>query len=534
MKPLVCLYCEGNDTKLAVVEKEKGSEKLKVLRTAAVGLVTSSANVDLTPVESQGGVNLEGGDLALEGMDAPDATIDTDIDTTSLNAISDTLEGLNLSNHIFIPGLTEPALYYHIYDGVKESKESKLRESIVDEIHETKNMHVEKESMDYTELSDNSLLTAFIAGEVNCINLINSVAQMQGKRYFKIPTVKSAEVSLAYYVAKRKKFFPDDQSLIVYIGKEYSKLIFLQGRKLKHIGSTLDIGTLNLHTYDVYFSKILLEMENGGISSLDNIIVCGEDDSENLILSFYGTFPEANVSRLEFDDFDLSSLDEETKEKFSAFSVPVAIATDYYDEQIKEHSGLNILPKYVKDEQKVFQFGWHSYIILPLLFVAAFFITQQILQNDRQLAEMEQEITEKTILMRQNQETLARIAELEGKIAGFDQTQAILDSATVGTGVWNNVLQKMSQFIGGKQNMWLTRVARDNTSGVVVEGYAVSKFVLTDFAYFIESATLRSVVNEKLRDLDVYKFNLNFNPIVYQDNNISEVIIEDKNNEQEN
>ena len=47
-------------------------------------------------------------------------------------------------------------------------------------------------------------------------------------------------------------------------------------------------------------------MENGGITSLDNIIVCGEDDSENLILSFYGTFPEANVSRLEFDDVDIS------------------------------------------------------------------------------------------------------------------------------------------------------------------------------------------------------------------------------------
>ena len=53
------------------------------------------------------------------------------------------------------------------------------------------------------------------------------------------------------------------------------------------------------------FLKYLLEMENGGISSLDNIIVCGEDDSENLILSFYGTFPEANVTRLEFDDVDL-------------------------------------------------------------------------------------------------------------------------------------------------------------------------------------------------------------------------------------
>ena len=130
-----------------------------------------------------------------------------------------------------------------------------------------------------------------------------------------------------YYVAKRKKFFPDDQSLIVYIGKEYSKLIFLQGRKLKHIGTTLDIGTTNLHTYDVYFSKILLEMENGGITSLDNIIVCGEDDSENLILSFYGTFPEANVSRLEFDDLDITQLDEDTKSKFSSYSVPTVSYT---------------------------------------------------------------------------------------------------------------------------------------------------------------------------------------------------------------
>lgn len=76
-------------------------------------------------------------------------------------------------------------------------------------------------------------------------------------------------------------------------------------------------------------------MENGGITSLDNIIVCGEDDSENLILSFYGTFPEANVSRLEFDDIDLSQIDEETKTKFSSYSVPIAVATEFLMKQQK-------------------------------------------------------------------------------------------------------------------------------------------------------------------------------------------------------
>ncbi len=94
-------------------------------------------------------------------------------------------------------------------------------------------------------------------------------------------------------------------------------------------------------------------MENGGISSLDNIIVCGEDDSENLILSFYGTFPEANVSRLEFDDLDLSSLGGDTKESFSAFSIPIAVANEYFEEIAEEYKGINLLTQICKGRSKI-------------------------------------------------------------------------------------------------------------------------------------------------------------------------------------
>ncbi|MCK7526614.1 MAG: hypothetical protein MZV64_57985 [Ignavibacteriales bacterium] len=135
--------------------------------------------------------------------------------------------------------------------------------------------------------------------------------------------------------------------------------------------------------------KILLEMENGGVTSLDNIIVCGEDDSENLILSFYGTFPEANVSRLEFDDVDMSSIDEETKAKFSSYSVPLAVATEYFDELAKEHKGINLLPKYISEEQKFFQFSWHSFAVLPFLFLAAFLFTLKVLQNTKELSRLD-------------------------------------------------------------------------------------------------------------------------------------------------
>ena len=506
MKPLICIYCEGNDTKLAVIERDSEGRKPSILKTASVSLIKSSTQVE----EDVTGFRIEGDALDVEGLEES-ASLKSDLDSASLSEISAALRGFNLSKYSFIPALTEPSIYYHVFEGARNPKPLKLKQEIISDILESKNINVDKESLDYIELSDKALLSVFVVGDIGCINLINSLARQRGKRSFKIPTIKSADISLAYYVAKRKKFFPDDHSLIVYIGKEYSKLIFLQGRRLKHIGTTLDIGTQNLHTYDVYFSKILLEMENGGISSLDNIVVCGEDDSENLILSFYGTFPEANVSRLEFDDLDLSALDEETREKFSSFSVPIAIATDYFDELNKEHQGIHILPKIIKEEQKTFQFSWHSYAILPLLFVAAFFITQQVLKNNKKMDELDKDIAEKTVLMRQNQEILSKIANIEGKISSFDQTQAILDSATAGTGVWKNVISQVSNFCSKNSNLWISKLARAEGNSIVAEGYSLSRSTLTDFATSIENSLLRSMLYEELREKSAYKFNLNFN-----------------------
>jgi len=515
MKPLVCIYCEGNDTKLAIVHKENETDKVKILRVASISVTKSAVKMESEAT----GFNLDDESIQLEGMDGGLESFERDHAESAINNMQNALAGFNANKHLFIPALTEPSIYYHLYEGPRSSKPAKLKQAIIDEILESKNLTVEKNSIDYTELADKSLLSVFIVGDVPCINLINSVAHLSSKRNYKIPTVKSSDISLSYYVAKKKKFFPDDHSLIVYIGKEYTRLIFLQGRKLKHIGTTLDIGTANLHTYDVYFSKILLEMETGGIPSLDNIIVCGEDDSENLILSFYGTFPEANVSRLEFDDLDLSEIEDEEKEKFSAYSIPISIAIDYYDEINQLHKGINLLPKTVKEDQKIFQFSWHSYAMLPLLFLAALLITLEILKNDSENKMLTVEIAEKTLLMRQNQEMLGRITQLEGKISGFDQTQAILDSAAAGTGVWNEILKDMSKFTSKRKSIWLTKLSRSDKQTILAEGYSLSRYALTDFAYSIKGATLQNMFYEPLRDRNAYKFNLTFNISTYPKKN---------------
>lgn len=510
MKPLVCVYCEGGDTKLAVITKEK--ETFKILRAADFDLLQTKT----LEAEAISSFSMEGtGELSLLDVDRVATEDRNSVSNESL--VNTMLQGIKLSNCEFIPAITEPAIHYHIYEGPKDLGESKLQEAIIEEIQKSKNVIIARDNLDYIELAGGSLLSVFVDGEIHCISMIKSLAQYNGRRYYKIPSVKSAEVSLAYYVAKKKKFFPDDYSLVVYIGKEYSKLVFLQGRKLKHIGTTLDVGTLNLHTYDVYFSKILLEMENGGIPRLDNVVLCGEDDSENLILSFYGTFPEANVSRLEFDDLDLSDLDDASREKMSSFTVPISAAFEYYDELEKQTKGINLLPRYVKEDQKFLQFGWHSYLMLPLLFAVTFYFTLKILENNKQMTELKKHVVELTAIQKSNQELVEKISYLQNKISGFDVTKAILDSASVGAETWSKMTEDMSAFIGTHKNMWLTTISSDGKKNVVVVGYGMNRPVLTEFSDKYNTSLLKNINYEPLRNKKAYKFTLTFDLLNFMD-----------------
>jgi hypothetical protein len=60
MKTIICTYCEGNDTKIAVVSKEK--DKIKVLKAASFEVVQPTMDVD----ESVTALEIDGQELSFE------------------------------------------------------------------------------------------------------------------------------------------------------------------------------------------------------------------------------------------------------------------------------------------------------------------------------------------------------------------------------------------------------------------------------------------------------------------------------------
>ncbi|MFZ5947303.1 MAG: hypothetical protein ACOYU5_04980 [Stygiobacter sp.] len=516
MRPIVFLYCEGTDTKLVVMSKDK--DGVKILKTASLTMThtlrfseTTSRHEALAEIENSSLSE----DLSFDSLEAysGDITPSKTENVSDVSLLHSALADLNVTKLDYIPILTEPVVNYHAYEGLNEKNKKKLIQAVRNDLSVSKGLNIEPDMIDVFEVNDKTLLGVYLDGELSCVGLVNQLANYNQKRFLKIPTIKTAELPLAYFVSKSSKFFPEDFSLIVYIGKEYSKLIFLEGQKLKHIGSTLDIGTKNLHTYDVYFSKILLEMENGGIPKLDNIIICGEDRSENLILSFYGTFPEANVTELKFENFDTSRLNEEEVKNLALYAVPLSVGVEYFDELDKLHKGINFLPKFVLENQKAFQFAWHGYALIPLLFVATFYFTFDILKNIKEMKDLDLEIERLKQRQLENQALVEQITPLDAKINAFDATQAILDSVSVGAGIWNKNFTRLCDFMERRRSFWISKIEPVAADELKISGYSLTRSVLTEFAEENPTSIIRNINYESLREKDAFSFTMNYRMI---------------------
>lgn len=509
MKPVICVSTEGHDTKIVVLSKEK--DVIKISKTFS--MVMSGGESFNDPMDDHSdNQSLKGFDseFSIESIDDSSAQLAT-VDKNDVSFAANYFGQDELKNIEFIPVVTDPVVNHHNYTGHINSNKKKNIEAIIADIAKHKNIPVAADSIDYIKVDDKTLHSVFIREDNTSVNFINAWASHNGKKYYKISTIKNSETALAHYVSKTNKFFEEDYTLIINTGHESSKLIFLKGDKLTHIGSSLDIGTKDIHTYDVYFSKILLEMENGGIPRLDNVILCGEDNSENLVLSFYGTFPEANVTELNFEGIDLTGLSEEEKENLSSFAFPIVAGLEYFEEKENKHTGINFLPKYIQENQKILQFGWHSLVVLPLLFVAAFFFTFEILENEKHIAEQKIEINRLEQIIIQNDLIIQEMNDNSSRINNFDNTQAILDSATAGAEVWGNMLTKVSDFIERRRNFWVSGLESKLDQTVSLNGYALSRDVLTDFVETSNSSLLQSVIYEPLRETKTYAYTLNFN-----------------------
>jgi hypothetical protein len=301
------------------------------------------------------------------------------------------------------------------------------------------------------------------------------------------------------------------------VGKEYSKLIFLKGNKLHHIGATVSVGKNSFNAHNVIASKILFEMENGLIDNINNIIICGEDDSEELIAVINEAYPSSDIKIQNIESVEIKELD--SFSSTSSFIIPAAVAQEYFDEKDKKFSGLNLLPSYVKEEQKVINLQWHGYLMILLILLSIGFFVTKIYNNNRELAAKNSEISKFGVVEEQNRDAVEKIKSYQNKIANVGQTKAVLNQLSGGTGILSRQLKKIANFAGQDQIMWVSSINMDEKKDLIVTGYTFSRRRVKDFADSYNGSILENIIYEPLRDTRAFKFKVDAGIIPLGDEN---------------
>ncbi len=487
MSRIACIFFEGNDSKVALFEKQNG--QLTLLKAESID--TSLAFSEQRAGDKSNGANKQKDkyqyNFVLEESTA--------FNRTFLTKLNEFFIGEDLSKCKFIPILSEPAIYFQKVNDEKEL--ASLNINAKGKIENT---------IDFVQLYDDSKLAVYPSGQSSYLQAIDSLARMNNKKFFRIPTVKSAEISLASFIARKKKLNDKETTLVLYVGKEYSKLIFLRGDKLFHIGSTLSVGKNSFNAHNVIVSKILLEMEHGAITSIENIFICGEDESEDLLLTISEAYPNAKVDFQEVESVEIKDVDSFSTE--SSYIIPAVVAEEYFAELDKKLEGINLLPGYIKEEQRVFNLGWQGYLVLGLIILSAVFFINRTFSNIVSSKEKDTEISKLLLIEAQNKQIVEKIKSYDNKIQNVDQTKSILNQLSSGTGILSEQMKKLSIFTNQKRNMWMKELAMDNQKNIKLSGFTFSRIVVKELSDSYNGAILQNILYEPLRDTRTFKFSI--------------------------
>jgi hypothetical protein len=61
-----------------------------------------------------------------------------------------------------------------------------------------------------------------------------------------------------------------------------------------------------------------------------------------------------------------------------------------------------------------------------------------------------------------------------------------------------------------KKSFWIRSMNVESGDIIKMEGHSLNKYVLTEFASQIESAILKNIIYEQIREKDAYRFSVDF------------------------
>jgi len=502
----VGLFVDGLELKLAKLSIKKGNIVLDELQSTTLATKLEERQIGNVEMDN---LSESSETFALASSEAP-----VEGPGSNSNVLLGLLSKYSTTDYILSYAISEPSIYYHMLESNFGLEGKKLKQRILDELRTVRAVQPAPDSIDYFYSGDKNLICVVREDGVAMLNVLEDIKPFLGKRLPRISLIEIGDVALMNLARANYGFAPDEVTTIIYVGVEFTRLIFLKGAEFFHFAPVLGEGYESPNIQNTVYSRLLLEQDNMGIPRIDKILLAGESRRIAFDEFMREQLPEVDIQYLRTPHLDASSLAPEIQEQIPEFAVPIATAWKVLDEVHPGFYKTNLLPENIREGQRAFKLAWHGYALLVLVFLSSFFFTSryaslriEITSKQRVLEQLQDKLSE-------NEKLKAAIAGLEDQVNRYNTALAVYDSLVPGADRWNKTVAQLTKGVDDLGAIWITELRSQPGGAMTIQGYALYRGRIPRIAALFDNSTLTKVEVREIRPNTppVYNFIISIPP----------------------
>jgi hypothetical protein len=404
--------------------------------------------------------------------------------------------------------IAEPAIYYHLIESDQGLKGKKLKDYILGELRNIRSFQPAHDAVDAIKTDEGNLLCVIREDGLSLINSLENIKSFIGRRLPRIPAIDSADISLMNMVRLNYDLQPSEVSVVVYVGAEFTRLIFMRGNQFFQFAPILGEGYDSPNLQNTVYSRLLLEQDNLGIQRISRIILAGESRRISFKEFLTQQLPDQDVDYLLAPQLDSSPLPPEQQEAISEYSVAIGAAWKALQPGNPRIYNVNLLPDIVREGQRVFKLAWHGVVLLALLFASTLFFTYSIVQKNKSISDSADLLERKRTQLAENETLQNSINGLQEQIGRYQNSLALYDTLVPGSEYWSKVFTQVSHGVEDLNSIWLSDFSSTPGGPMTMNGFTVYRTRIPRLSTLFENSVLKEVNVQAIREQTVYRYKI--------------------------
>ncbi|MCB0276656.1 MAG: hypothetical protein KDI06_17700 [Calditrichaeota bacterium] len=400
--------------------------------------------------------------------------------------------------------LAEPQVHYTTLAGRWQEEGKALEERVIDEIAKERPYmdRIHPDDLHSIQLPDGRVTAIVRDSKLNILNLLE---QLKRGALRHLGFIESAEASVVNFIKSNYKFRLEDITTIVYVGHEYSRIVFLKGSLIFHISESIEAFLDSENLANTLYTRILLEQDRMNLPTPKYIFLTGEAYDAGLLDFIKGKFREnIFIDYVNFKRFGLEGMDAVV----SRFAVAMGAAVRAIDRDNSELYKVDLTPGYIRENQKRFKLGTAGWVMLVLIPLIAIFGIWEISNQEADLNRLEQNLQEKRTELSALEGIEILVNGKRDELNKYESALNAVDSMKVDLNTWSTQLTHLSSVTRSIGGIWITQMKSLPNGRVLLKGYSLNREKVPAFTEMLNGASLLRVEIQELRNRKVYEFEL--------------------------